>query len=275
MQGDLQEPVTTVPGEWLDPPVILAIAGAIAASAWVIAGLVGRWRRREPLVAWRPHEPVPWNGGDVAAVFLAFLMAAALGQEFVGDGASLVRRMGIHVAALALATVFGVAVLRARGATWAGLGFRGQWPEDLRLACGTVAVMLAPLLALAGLLDLLVPYRHPLVDLLADRRDGLALATVIASAVIAAPVAEEFFFRRVLQGWLEERFPEPAGTTAIVLSAAAFALAHQGQGLAYVPLFPFGLVLGTIARQTGSIVACILAHAVFNAISVGLVLLTT
>ena len=70
------------------------------------------------------------------------------------------------------------------------------------------------------------------------------------------------------------RFPEPAGTTAIVLSAAAFALAHQGQGLAYVPLFPFGLVLGTLARQTGSIVACIAAHAIFNAISVGIVLLT-
>jgi membrane protease YdiL (CAAX protease family) len=274
MQGALQETVNTVPGEWLDPPVIVAAVAAIAASLWVTAGLVTRWRRREPLVAWRSHEPVPWNGGDVAAVFLAFLLASAVGQEFGGDGASLVRRMGIHVAALALATMFGVAVLRARGATWAGLGFRGEWPEDARLACGTVAFMLAPLLALAGLLDLLVPYRHPLVDLLADRRDGLALATVIASAVIAAPVAEEFFFRRVLQGWLESRFPEPAGTTAIVLSAAAFALAHQGQGLAYVPLFPFGLVLGTLARQTGSIVACIAAHAIFNAISVGIVLLT-
>jgi membrane protease YdiL (CAAX protease family) len=85
-------------------------------------------------------------------------------------------------------------------------------------------------------------------------------------------VAEEFFFRRVLQGWLERRLPD--GWTAVVLSAAAFALAHQGQGLAYVPLFPFGLVLGLIARQTGSIVACILVHALFNAISVGILLAT-
>ena len=273
MQGALQESVTPDGLTWLDPPLIAAAAAAIAASAWVAMGLVGRWRRREPLVAWRPHEPVPWSGGDVAAIFLAFLLAASLGQEFGGDGASLVRRMGIHVAALAVATMFGAAVLRARGATWAGLGFRVQWPEDARLACATVALVLAPLLAVAGLLDLLVPYRHPLVDLLAERRDGRALATVIASAVIAAPVAEEFFFRRVLQGWLEERFPDPSGATAIVLSAAAFALAHQGQGLAYVPLFPFGLVLGTLARQTGSIVACIAAHAIFNAISVGIVLL--
>ena len=274
MQGDLQESVTPRGVAWLDPPVIAAATAAIAASAWVAAGLFVRWRRREPLLAWRSHEPVPWSGGDVAAVFLAFLLAASLGQEVVGDGASLVRRMGIHVAALVGATAFAVAVLRARGATWESLGFRGRWPDDLRIAGGAVALMVAPLLALAGLLDQLVPYRHPLVDLLTERRDGVALAAVVVSAVIAAPVAEEFFFRRVLQGWLERRFPEPSGATAIVLSAAAFALAHQGQGLAYVPLFPFGIVLGTVARRTGSIVACILAHSLFNAISVGIVVLT-
>ena len=136
-----------------------------------------------------------------------------------------------------------------------------------------LGLVVAPLLGLAGLLDQIVPYRHPLVDLLAERRDAVALAVVIGSAVVAAPVAEEFFFRRVLQGWLERRLPD-AGGTAVVLSAVAFALAHQGQGLAYVPLFPFGIVLGLIARQTGSIVACVLVHALFNAVSVGILLLT-
>jgi membrane protease YdiL (CAAX protease family) len=43
-------------------------------------------------------------------------------------------------------------------------------------------------------------------------------------------------------------------------------------GLAFVPLFPLGLVLGFIARRTGSIVPCILLHALFNAVSVGLLL---
>jgi hypothetical protein len=84
-------------------------------------------------------------------------------------------------------------------------------------------------------------------------------------AVVAAPVAEEFFFRRLPQGWLEKILPQADGTWAIGISAAAFALAHQGQGLAYVPLFPLGIVLGFLAHRTGSIVPCILLHALFNA----------
>jgi membrane protease YdiL (CAAX protease family) len=42
-----------------------------------------------------------------------------------------------------------------------------------------------------------------------------------------------------------------------------------------VPLFVLGIVLGWMALQTGSIVGCTLLHALFNAVSVGLVLLTT
>jgi membrane protease YdiL (CAAX protease family) len=40
-----------------------------------------------------------------------------------------------------------------------------------------------------------------------------------------------------------------------------------------VALVPLALVLGVIARRTGSIVPCILLHALFNAVSVGLLLL--
>ena len=271
MQGADPESVTA--SAWLEPVPLALAAGAVAAAAWVTTLIWSRWRRGEPLVAWRPHDAVPWTGADVATVLLAYLLVASLGQEFVGEPASLVRRLAVNSVALAAAVAVGVTVLRARGATWDTLGFRGRWPDDLRLAAAALGLLVAPLLGLAGLLDQLVPYRHPLVDLLAERRDPVALAVVIGSAVVAAPVAEEFFFRRVLQGWLERRLPD-GGWTAVVLSAAAFALAHQGQGLAYVPLFPFGIVLGLIARQTGSIVACILVHALFNAISVGILLVT-
>ena len=89
--------------------------------------------------------------------------------------------------------------------------------------------------------------------------------------LVVAPLAEEFFFRRVLQEWLE-KYLGGDDLAPVLLSSLAFAAAHAGQGLAYVPLFPFSLVLGFIAQRTGSIVPCILLHALFNAVSVVLLL---
>jgi membrane protease YdiL (CAAX protease family) len=150
----------------------------------------------------------------------------------------------------------------------------GGLRADLALALAGLGLVLVPLLTLASALNRLVPYQHDGVDFLTATRDPWAVGLVIAAAIVAAPLVEELFFRRILQGWLEKRLPAADGAAAIVISAAAFALAHQGQGLAFVPLFPLGLVLGFIARQTGSIVPCILLHALFNAVSVGLLLAT-
>jgi membrane protease YdiL (CAAX protease family) len=137
-----------------------------------------------------------------------------------------------------------------------------------------LALVLAPLLGIAALLDRIVPYRHPVVDYLQTTRDPLAVALVVLSAVVVAPLAEEFFFRRVLQGWLESRLPEADGAAAVGLSAAAFAAAHTGHGLAAAPLFLLGVVLGIVARRTGSLVPCVILHAAFNAVGVGLILVT-
>jgi nitrite reductase/ring-hydroxylating ferredoxin subunit len=138
-----------------------------------------------------------------------------------------------------------------------------------------LVVVLAPLLSLAAVLDTLVPYRHPLVDFLTIRRDAVAISLAVAAAVVAAPIAEEFFFRRVLQGWLERSVAPGDAASAIVGSAAAFALAHTGQGLAWLPLFLFGIVLGWLSRRTGSIVPCILLHAAFNAVSIAILIAST
>jgi membrane protease YdiL (CAAX protease family) len=42
--------------------------------------------------------------------------------------------------------------------------------------------------------------------------------------------------------------------------------------LAFLPLFPLALVLGLVAERTGSIVPCVFLHAMFNAVSVFLLL---
>jgi len=166
------------------------------------------------------------------------------------------------------------------GAAWSSLGCGlSRLRADALLAVAGLALILMPLLAMAGVLDRIEPYHHVIVDFLTAHRDPLSIGLVAFAVVVAAPIAEEFLFRRVLQGWLEgwlePRAPRWGTTTAIVASSLAFALAHLGQGLAWVPLFFFGLVAGYLARQTGSIVPGVILHGLFNAVSVVLVVLQT
>ena len=88
--------------------------------------------------------------------------------------------------------------------------------------------------------------------------------------MVAAPIAEEFFFRRILQGWLEIKY----GDWAVVVSALCFGLAHLGDGLGWIPLIGFGLAAGYLARRRGTILPSIVLHALFNGLSVMLLVVS-
>ena len=260
----------------------LAVMAAWLGSGWMAVVVVRRLRAGRPLVADTPQRPVPWRGIDVISAVVIMILARIIAQLAIAGsttaGGAAAPDMTSQVMAGVLAMLGGAAATAAmllrRGATWDDLGL---WPllpaRDLRLAIGSLALVLAPLLATAALLNRIVPYQHPIIDYLRQHSDPLAIAVVVFAAIVVAPLAEEFLFRRVLQGWLES-LPLPYGpATAIGLSSLAFALAHAGHGLAWVPLLALGIVLGVLVRQTGSIMPAILLHALFNAVSVGLLLL--
>ena len=256
-------------------PADAVAAGLAVAASLVVTDLALRlWRRGQPPFAPVTVAPVPWDGRDVAAVFLIGLSTALGAGVLLGRDAPLLRQLAVSTVASLLATVLAVLHLRHRGADTRSLGLVcDDLPGAIRLAVAALAVVVAPLLGLAAMLDRVVPYRHPVVDLLTSRRDAWAAGLVVISAVCVAPLAEELFFRRVLQGWIERIWPgRRAAGAAITISAAAFAAAHVGQGLAHVPLFVLGIVLGFVARQGGSLVPAILLHALFNAVSVVLLL---
>ena len=266
----------------------LAVMAAWLGSGWMVIAVVRRLRAGLPLVAAEPQRPVPWRGIDVIAAVAIMILARLVAQMAInaicrttpGDASAITPQpdMTSHVVAGVLAMLGGAAVtalmLVRNGASWADLGL---WPlapaRDLRLAVGGLALVLAPLLAVAALLNRIVPYQHPIIDYLNQHSDPLAIAVVVVAAIVVAPIAEEFLFRRVLQGWLET-VPLPFGPAAAIgLASLAFAAAHAGHGLAWLPLLALGIVLGVLVRQTGSIVPAILLHALFNAVSVGLLLL--
>jgi len=253
-------------------------AAAVAGSLWMMTRLTARLRRGEPLAGPGTAAPVSWDGMDVLWIVVVAILLQSIAASFGPRPLPVDRQLVTGMLATAGAAVLAVIHLRRRGTSWPALGLSvADWPTTVQQAVGTVALVLAPLLGLAALLDRIVPYRHPIVDFLATQRDAASVAVVWLAATVVAPIVEELFFRRVLQGWLETWFSSRAGVAAgglaIAGSALAFGLAHLGQGLAWVPLVGLGIVLGTLARQTGSIVPGILAHALFNAVSVVLVLL--
>jgi membrane protease YdiL (CAAX protease family) len=102
---------------------------------------------------------------------------------------------------------------------------------------------------------------HTVVDPMAGLLAGEPAAVLLVGlAVMAglAPVVEEFVFR----GFLAESLRERGGPTAIVLSAAAFSLAHlRFAQFRYYLLM--GIALGAIYWGRG-LVGSIAAHAAFN-----------
>jgi membrane protease YdiL (CAAX protease family) len=259
-----------------------------------IVKLIARYRSGEPLIRQVPGSPVPWDGIIVASLFVLFLVCqglcvAAAQQLFpVGDQAPQVVSNGsattvitvdgskdsdnlgylllANAIAMLIFTCVAAFILRMCGASWRDLGFRDPKPrEGLRLACVTWVIIVPPLLALAAFLDQFVePYSHPIIEFLQADKSVWSIALVLGAAVVAAPIAEEFFFRRILQGWLEIKF----GDWAVVVSAFCFGLAHLGQGLGWVPLIGFGLAAGYLARRRGTILPSIVLHALFNGLSV-------
>ena len=276
-----------------------ALAGFVATSVcltsmFCIVKLIARYRSGEPLIRQVPGSPVPWDGIIVASLFVLFLVCqglcvAAAQQLFpVGDQAPQVVSNGsattvitvdgskdsdnlgylllANAIAMLVFTCVAAFILRMRGASWRDLGFRDPKPrEGLRLACVTWVIIVPPLLALAAFLDQFVePYSHPIIEFLQADKSVWAIGLVLGAAVVAAPIAEEFFFRRILQGWLEIKY----GDWAIVVSAFCFGLAHLGHGLGWVPLIGFGLAAGYLARRRATILPSIVLHALFNGLSV-------
>lgn len=259
-----------VPDATPAPPVAAAVVAALLASAAAAAFL----RRHAALL--RPVRPWPapgWEGGDVVAFFGVMLAAIFLAAAACGPESSLAVRMAGSACGSLVGVFLVVGMLRARGVGWDSIGLTSFDPGgDFRLALVALALVTGPLLLLAAALDGMVKYEHPVIDTLAGERSPSTIVVVALSAVVAAPIAEELFFRRILLGWLDARFPSPGGAVAIAVAALAFGLAHYGQGLAWIPLVALGAVLGVLARSRGSLVPAIALHALFNSVSVFLLL---
>ncbi|MBI1825962.1 MAG: CPBP family intramembrane metalloprotease [Planctomycetes bacterium] len=106
------------------------------------------------------------------------------------------------------------------------------------------------------------PPAHPTLSALHEIQSPWLNTGLWLGAMIVAPVAEEFFFRGLLQATiinlLQNRW------VAIVLASIAFGAVHIGQPHVVPALMFLGVLLGYAYERAGGLIAPILIHALFN-----------
>ena len=200
------------------PPAAVALVGLLAAGSlamWLLA--VRRLRAGEPLVPPEPRRPVPWGGIEVLLIVLGYLFASGLAAIYfvvpVGEGAtvSVVSSLTLAITGLASLLVVGAGVMllrRAAGSTWRDLGLAGQHLlPDVRLGLAAGLAITAPVYAIQSIFTTLFKFEseHPLIEMVERGQNFTIFAVAVFLAVGVAPLAEEFLFRILLQGWLEAR----------------------------------------------------------------------
>jgi membrane protease YdiL (CAAX protease family) len=104
---------------------------------------------------------------------------------------------------------------------------------------------------------------NPLLQIVLEEGDGLALAIFFFTAAVAAPVFEELLFRGFLLPSLTRYVPVWG---AIVLSSLIFAIAHLSLS-EVLPLAVLGSVLGFVYTRSRGLLSSMLLHSLWNSIT--------
>lgn len=192
--------------------MLVLLLGLLSLVVW--AWLIACWSRKEEPIPFVPRRNVPWRFVEVAVVvgFVLFstISAAAMPQEpeepMTPDDFS--RRLVASAAFyLVLAGAVALFLLVIRRANARDMGWNMKLPGDLLYGgFGFVSAVLPVYLLQILLVQVFEKARqqHPLIEMLrAERRIDL-LVMAVFTAVVVAPLVEEFLFRVLLQGWLEK-----------------------------------------------------------------------
>ncbi|WP_158545459.1 CPBP family intramembrane glutamic endopeptidase [Bremerella cremea] len=136
-----------------------------------------------------------------------------------------------------------------------------QFLQDVRVGVLAFCALCVPVVIIQILVSYLTPYEHPLIDMMVKDPQWNVLVPVLVSAVLIAPVTEEFIFRLVVQGWLEDHLVNappidsiaPAGAEEIVKplsDAESFALESAPNPYAPPALYRDGTTATSAAVAT-------------------------
>jgi ABC-2 type transport system permease protein len=242
-------------GAWWQKLALMLLSVCLAQALWQKA------RDELPYLldnAAAPPARVSTSDGMIAAMLFFILQALGtllLSQWFAPGQALVLAFAAAGLLAYGLtryvywrAKTTGVPTIFGPGVGVASIG----WGAVLGVAAAGIAIGYLSLLNRYGLMPAAEEARRALPP--------LSALWMIALAVIAAPVCEEFIFRGLVFGGMRRSLPLPL---AMCLSAGLFAIVHPP--LAMAPVFVLGLCTAFAYQRTRSLLAPMLVHAVYNA----------
>jgi len=278
----LAQAVSTRPS---DGPLGSFFVTVLAAGLWTLAVwiLVRALRPRKLLLVRAPgranHAALPLVVGVYFVYQLATLLVAQLTAHLLGVPVRelpfqwiLPSQIAGQAVGIALSLTLAAMTFRHGLSRGLGLTLRHPYNDLARGVVGTLAVI-PPTMGLLLLAQWLIErgwlpltYRlHPVLEFLPKAGAGW-VAVAVLSAVVLAPLAEEIFFRGLLQSSLKRHFRNP--WPAVLIASAVFALVHVQQVQDMPSLLVLGVALGYNYERTGRLGGPILMHAFFNTFSI-------
>jgi len=285
VEKDIEGPVGTV---------LRIMDSVLMAAALLCIILLFRRRARRWLLP--PPREAPrstWGGEQLLyGILLAFAMlvltSAVVGllpedATVAGSAAQVAGWLAISILIVGLVVtrpsvlphVFGPPPVGPARGTVASLGISGR-DAGANTLRGTFAVLAVfPLAAGAAFLGGLIhaaltggePDLHPVIERLAEA-DAVEVVALVGVACVAAPLFEELFFRGFLYPSIRDRFGVAAGAVA---SSLVFAMVHPGLPN-QMATFVLGVAFCLVYERAGTLVAPVVAHAIFNAVQLAFVL---
>lgn len=207
------------------PQVIVSTGLFLYFATVLVVSFRGWWwayhrvRSGEPLLPLREAIPATWGLADIlgGVVLIATLIAVCQAATMLLMGVAIPTDAATATQAQSTAAMWGfviaevVGCLLLAGGVWLrGGASRFVGPDDsqilgdIRLGLIAFCMLSVPVMIIQVLAALILPYEHPLIDMLVETRDLRIIVPLVISAAIVAPLAEEFFFRMLFQGWMDD-----------------------------------------------------------------------
>jgi membrane protease YdiL (CAAX protease family) len=265
------------PPDFAIPPplIVLTSVGLCVLVVWIVRRAL---HPEKFTLARTPGRPNTISPAHLAVLFLLWLAADALVGGLVrwSDDARawrpqwlLLGRTGVQLLWIAGSLFVASRTFRMGLRRGLGLSMRHWLYDSLRGIVGYLAVIpicIGLQAATAEVLLRLAPETvriHPVLRQLPDLAPPWLLL-VMFSTVVLAPVAEEVFFRGLVQSALRRYTHRP--WLSVLATSAVFAAVHMQQLQDVPALFALSVALGYNYERCGRLYPSMLIHALFNAV---------